>query len=102
MKKYYYPQNLKAKTTIFYWSARDILVLIAIMVAGAISLVAFKSSFLLAAGVVYGLLSFRITDTTVLDFIENALYFLILSPQYFEYASKTDIDLIGETENNEN
>jgi len=92
MRRYYYPQNLKAKTTIFYWSARDILILIAIMVAGAILFAAFRSVILIAAGVVYGLLSLRLSDTTVLDFIENALNFLILSPQYFEYQSKSETE----------
>ena len=82
---YIYPDNLRAKPTMWLWQLRDITVI------GVLALVAvlFFSqtgkvfSFLPAA--CYAILSIRFEDTSILDFIRYACAYFFMRQQFFEW-----------------
>ena len=59
---YIYPNNLKAKPTLWLWALRDVAVI----------------------GVGF-VLSIRLEDASILDFLRYAMCFLFLKQQYFEW-----------------
>lgn len=83
---YIYPDNLRAKATLWLWELRDV----AIIGAGGIAAVAsitelgFSPPAVLVA--VYAFLSIRFEDTSILDFLRNACAFFITKQQYFEWG----------------
>ena len=66
MTHYIYPQNLKAAANMWLWSLRDF----AIMGVAAL---------------LYGFLTIRMDDTTILDFIRYAGRYFITTQQYYEW-----------------
>lgn len=82
---YIYPDNLKAKATLWLWELRDIGI---IGIGFLVSVFAFASLcfvFPLVATALYGFLSIRFSDTSILDFIKYACGFFLTRQQYFEW-----------------
>lgn len=82
---YIYPDNLRAKATLWLWELRDIVV---IGVGGILAIVSFSElNFTLPAVLValYAFLSIRFEDTSILDFLRGACAFFISKQQYFEW-----------------
>lgn len=83
--KYLYPDNLKAKAIFWLWELRDI----SIMSIGLlISVFALSQTGLLLPIVitsVYGFLSIRFEDASILDFIKYALGFFFIKSQNYEW-----------------
>lgn len=83
-----YPENLKGKPVLWLWYLRDI----GIIGIGAIVSVLFitRANFYLPmAGVaVYGFLSIRFDETSILDFIKYACNFFILKQQFFVWQKE--------------
>ena len=65
MTTYIYPQNLRAKANLWLWSLRDFLIM--------------------AATLLYGFLSIRLDDTTIIDYLRYAVKFFISTQQHFEW-----------------
>ena len=85
MTQYIYPQNLKAKANLWLWGLRDFVIL---SVAVLISVVlAVRSKMLLpgAISMAYGVLTIRADDTTVLDYLGNAVRYFITTQQSYEW-----------------
>lgn len=82
-KEYMYPDNLKGKAVLWLWHLQDI----GIIGIGSILSVIFITRahfYLPMAGVaVYGFLSIRFDETSILDFIKYAFNFFILQQQYY-------------------
>ncbi|WP_204664386.1 hypothetical protein [Fusibacter tunisiensis] len=70
---YMYPDNLKAKATLWLWELRDI---------GIIGVGLLIPSVITAA---YAFLSIRFEDTSILDFIRYACAFFIFKQQLYEW-----------------
>lgn len=89
---YIYPDNLRAKATLWLWELRDV----AIIGAGGIAAVAsitelgFSPPAVLVA--VYAFLSIRFEDTSILDFLRNACAFFITKQQYFEWRLQDECE----------
>ena len=85
MKRYIYPQNLKATANIWFWSLKDFAI-IAISLLISVFVIA-KLGFVLPAALTlaYGFLTIRYDEATVLDFIKNAVKYFITTQQYYEW-----------------
>jgi hypothetical protein len=85
--EYLYPDNLKAKATLWLWELRDIGI---IAIGLLISVFALAQAGLLLPVVlttVYAFLSIRFEDVSILDFIKYAVAFFFLKPQQYEWRS---------------
>ena len=82
---YMYPDNLKAKATLWLWELKDIGI---IGVGLLISVFAISQTGILVPIVitaVYAFLAIRFEDTSILDFIRYACAFFILKQQIYEW-----------------
>ena len=82
---YIYPDNLKSKAVLWLWQLRDIGI---IGIGCLISVFALAQLGLLlpiVATALYGFLTIRFEDTSILDFIKNACSFFITKQQMYEW-----------------
>ena len=84
---YIYPDNLKAKATLWLWQLRDIGIigvgaLISIL---ALTQIRFIPPIVITA--VYAFLTIRFEDTSILDFIRYACAFFIGKQQTYEWRA---------------
>ncbi len=82
---YMYPDNLKAKATLWLWELKDIGI---IGVGMLISVFAISQTGIMvpiAITAVYAFLAIRFEDTSILDFIRYACAFFILKQQTYEW-----------------
>ncbi|EAE8422343.1 hypothetical protein A0006_13655 [Listeria monocytogenes] len=82
---YIYPDNLRAKATLWLWQLRDIGV---IGVGALLSVLALTQlGFVppIVATAVYAFLTIRFEDTSILDFIRYACTFFIGKQQIYEW-----------------
>ena len=75
---YIYPNNLKAKPTLWLWALRDVAVIGVGFVLSVLALAQLGLVPPLIATVLYAFLS-------ILDFLRYAMCFLFLKQQYFEW-----------------
>lgn len=85
MRRYLYPQNLKAPANLWLWRLRDFAVVsIAVLISVLIAAVS-KIMLPLAVSFGFGFLTIRMDDTTVLDYIKYAARYFFSTQQYFEW-----------------
>ena len=85
MNQYIYPQNLKASAKLWFWNLKDIAVLGIALLISILALSQIRLILPLALTLVYGFLTIRLDDISVLDFIKRAFCFFVSAPQYFEW-----------------
>ena len=88
MKSYLYPQNLKATANLWLWSMRDFAILIIAALISAVILVNAHWIVPVVIVLIYGFMTIRLDDTTVLDFIRYAVKFFITTQQHFEWRDR--------------
>lgn len=84
-KQYLYPQNMRTEAKLWFWGLKDIIIL---AIALTISVVSWaKLNFVVPAALtlIYGFLSMRLDDCSVLDFIKRAARYFLTTQQYFEW-----------------
>ena len=89
-KQYIYPQNMRTQVKLWFWSLKDLIIL---GVALTLSVVAWAKMYLIAPSattLVYGFLTMRFDETSILDYIKRAWSFFVGSQQYFEWKEKKD------------
>ena len=82
---YIYPDHLKSKATLWLWQLRDIGIL---GICGLVSiLAATQAGFMIPCVLtgVYGFLTIRSHDTSILDFIRYACAYFFMRQQFFEW-----------------
>ena len=82
---YIYPNNLKAKPTLWLWALRDVAVIGVCLVLSVLALVELRLVPPLICTVLYAFLSIRLEDASILDFLRYAICFLFLKQQYYEW-----------------
>lgn len=85
MTQYVYPQNLKAKASLWLWGLKDFCI---IGIAAMLSVVALvQLGFVLPAvgTLCYGFLTIRMENSTILDFIKNGMRYFVTTQQYYEW-----------------
>ena len=85
MTQYIYPQNLKAKANLWLWGLRDFVILSIPVLISVVLLV--HSGMLLPAALsmCFAVLTIRMDDTTVLDYLGYAVRYFITTQQSFEW-----------------
>lgn len=85
---YIYPDNLRAKATLWLWELRDIGVagVGAILSAFALAQTGFLPPFVLTAA--YAFLTIRSGDASILDFLRYACGYFFTKQQYYEWRMK--------------
>lgn len=85
MTQYLYPQNLKATANLWLWGLRDFCI-IGIAALLSVVLLVYTGIFIPAVvTLVYGFLTIRLDETTVMDYMRYAVKYLITTQQYFEW-----------------
>lgn len=85
MRKYIYPQNLKATANLWLWSLRDFAILCIAVLLSVLSLVQLGFVLPLALSICYAFLTIRLSEVTILDFIRYSVRYFILTQQKFEW-----------------
>ena len=87
-KQYIYPQNMRTSVKLWFWNLRDIIILGAAITVSVVSWV--KLGFILPAAITgaFGVLTVRIDESSVLDYIGRAWKFFVGTQQYFEWKEK--------------
>ena len=85
MTQYLYPQNLKATANLWLWGLRDFCIIGIAALLSVVLLVYLKIFIPAAITLVYGFLTIRMEDTTVMDYIRYAVKYLNTTQQYFEW-----------------
>ncbi|MGD9567813.1 MAG: hypothetical protein AB7V48_05745 [Sedimentibacter sp.] len=82
---YMYPDNLKAKATLWLWELKDIGIIgIGLLISVfALAQLGFMPPIVIT--VVYAFLTIQFEDTSILNFIRYACAFFILKQQIFEW-----------------
>lgn len=85
MTQYLYPQNLKATANLWLWGLRDFCIIGIAALLSVVMLVYLRIFIPAAITLVYGFLTIRMDDTTVMDYMKYAVKHLITTQQYFEW-----------------
>ena len=82
---YIYPDNLRAKATLWLWQLRDIGVIGVGALLSVLALTQLEFVPPIVATAVYAFLTIRFEDTSILDFIRYACAFFIGKQQIYEW-----------------
>ena len=77
MKTYIYPENLRANVKLWFWSVRGGIIL------SVVILVNFWNVLPFAATACFAFLSLRVDETSIIDYIFNAVKFFLTSQQLY-------------------
>ena len=88
MITYIYPQNLKAQASLWLWNLKDLSVIGIAALLSVLALAQIKTVLPIAVTAGYAFLCIRFDDSTVLDYIKNAVRYFITTQQYFEWGLK--------------
>jgi len=92
MKTYIYPENLKASAKLWLWSLRDFAIIFLGLLVAVFAVAQAGVLAPAAAVFMYGFLSVRIQETSVIDFILYAVRHFISSQQYFVWRDSFEKD----------
>ena len=82
---YIYPDNLTAKATLWLWELRDVGIIGVGLLISVFALAQLRLLLPIVATALYGFLTIRFEDTSILDFIKYACAFFIARQQVFEW-----------------
>jgi len=82
---YIYPDNLKAKAVLWLWELRDIGIIGIGCLISVFALAQLGFIMPLVVTALYGFLSIRFSDTSILDFLRYACAFFLTNQQLFEW-----------------
>ena len=85
-----YPDNLKAKATLWLWQLRDVAVIGAAFLLSVLALAQAGTMLPLVGTVLYAFLTIQVEGSSVLDFLRRAACFLFLQQQYYEWGQNTE------------
>lgn len=87
-RQYIYPQNMRTQVKLWFWTLKDIIILGVALTVSVICWV--KLNFIVPAALtlLYGFLTIRMDEYSILDFIKRAWRYFISTQQYFEWKEK--------------
>lgn len=83
MTQYIYPQNLKAKASLWLWGMRDFVILCVAALLSVVALVQLHWLVPAALTLCYAFLTIRHDESTIMDFISWAVRYFISTQQLF-------------------
>ena len=87
-RQYIYPQNMRTQVKLWFWTLRDLIILGVALTVSVISWAKLNFVVPAAVTVLYGFLTIRMDEYSILDFIKRAWRFFISTQQYFEWKEK--------------
>lgn len=82
---YIYPDNLTAKATLWLWTLRDLGIMGVWLLLSVLIFSQTASVIPLVLTVVYGFLTIRLEEASILDFLTYAASFFLTQQQYYEW-----------------
>lgn len=82
---YMYPDNLKAKATLWLWELRDIGIIGIGLLVSVFTLAQLGNMIPIVITAVYAFWSIRFEDISIMDFIRYACAFFIFKQQMYEW-----------------
>ncbi|MDD3963136.1 MAG: hypothetical protein PHU76_01610 [Synergistaceae bacterium] len=82
---YIYPDNLKARATLWLWALRDVGIMGVGLLLSVFAVARLGLYLPLVLTAVYGFLSIRFDDTSILDFIRYAFAYFFGRPQLYKW-----------------
>ncbi len=79
---YIYPENLKAKATLWFWSLSDLLVIGILCAVSFFFLSVFGIPYLLMASILFAILTIRVDDYSIMEFLKAAVRFFFKQKLY--------------------
>ena len=83
-----YPDNLTAKATLWLWELKDLAVVGVGLLHSVLALASWGFLLPLVLTVLYAFLSIRMEDASILDFLRNAVCFLLVHQQKYEWRER--------------
>jgi len=83
MKTYIYPENLKANVKLRFWNVRDFIIICTGLILSVVVLVNLWNVLPIAATASYAFFSLRADETSIIDYIFNAVKFFLTSQQLY-------------------
>lgn len=83
-----YPNNLKARPTLWFWELRDVVIAGVGLLFSIIALAQTGFMLPLIVTALYAFLSIRVSGASVLDFLRYAACFFFLRQQYYEWRER--------------
>ena len=84
-RQYLYPQNMRTEAKLWFWSLKDVIILAIALTLSVVSWAKLNFIVPVAMTLVYGFISMRLEETSVLDYIRRAGRYLLTTQQYFEW-----------------
>ena len=85
-----YPDNLKAKATLWLWELRDVAIIGVGFLFSVLAIAQTGILFPLVVTVLYAFLSIRMEGASILDFLRYAFAFLLWKQQYYEWRPRIE------------
>ena len=90
IKTYIYPENLRASVKLWFWSVRDFII-ICVGIVVSVAVVAELWNIIPAAVTLcYAFLSLRADESSVMDYMINAVKYFLITQQEFRWQLKED------------
>ena len=83
MKTYIYPQNMKTKAKLWFWTLRDAVIIGVALTLAVISFARLSFTLPLVLTAIYAFMTLKLDETSVLDYIRRAYRFFISTQQTF-------------------
>jgi hypothetical protein len=87
---YIYPDNLKAKATLWLWELRDIALVGAGFLVSVFAMVKLGFVAPVALTAAYAFLTIQVGGSSILDFIKSACAYFFLKQQLYEWRAKRE------------
>lgn len=82
---YIYPDNLKAKPTMWLWSLKHFVILVVMTLLAVMCLILIHKVFPLAGVLAYAFLTISVEEETILDFLKHAVRYFLTTQQEYEW-----------------
>ncbi len=83
MKTYIYPENLRSTVKLWFWNARDFIIICGGIILSAVLFAKLWTPVPLAFTACYAFLTLRAEENSIMDFITNAVSFFVTSQQIY-------------------
>ena len=82
-QQYIYPQNLRAAAKLWLWSLRDVAIIGIAMIISVLALSVMHLYLPVVLTLLFGFMTIRMDDQTVLDYLKKAINYFLTSQQLF-------------------
>ncbi len=83
--KYIYPENLKARPMMWFWSLKNFVVLAVLALIAVVCLIHLHKIAPSVVVLVYGFLTISVDEATILDFLKYAVRYFLTTQQEYEW-----------------